>query len=246
MTVAKRDLAIVIYAPFPYATGGRETWLARLAPLLAADYRITISTQAAAGAAMHDLGGIPDLRLRPIESAKAGPDRVRKALLNLSVAWSIAGWIRRVTGALEADGFGGGIVLALGPIIDVTPGLRLRRHYPGTRVIGVVHGYVAQELGRTCPWARPLLGAMERRSLRACDAVVANGEDTRTRPRSWGIESTLVPNEVDVAAFRARSGELPAPLREAWEGGLAVLTMIATLRDIKGVRSLLAALPGLR
>ena len=246
MTLVKRDLAIVIYAPFPYATGGRETWLARLAPLLAADHRVTVYTQAAGGAAMHDLGSIPDLRLRPIESSRIGPDPMRKVLLNIPVAMSIAGWIGRVSRALESDGFGGGVVLGLGPIIDVTPGLRLRRRYPATRVIGAVHGHMAGELGHTVPWARPVLGEMERRSLRGCDAVVANGEDTRARLRSWGIDSTLVPNGVDVAAFREWAGDLPTPLREARERGLAVLTMIATMRDIKGVRPFLAALPALR
>ncbi len=245
--MARRDLAIVIYSPFPHASGGRETWLAHMLPALAAaGYRTTVYARAATGPRLHDLSVVPNVRLRRLTGEAVGPPALRRLLLNAPVAYDIAAFVRRTERALEADGFGGGVILALGAIIDVAPGLCLRRRHPGTRVICAVHGQVARELGDSMPWARPLLGRLERSTLRACDAVVANGEDTRRWLASFGVTSTVVPNGVDVAAFARAPSVLPAPLAEARERGDAVLTMVATLRDIKGVRPFLQALPPLR
>lgn len=254
-TGSGRSLAIVIYSTFPHASGGRETWLAHMLPALAeAGYRTTLYAKAPppAAPALHDpstsLGaGLSAVaQLRQIESAGTGPAMVRQALLNAPVAWDIATFVRRTAAALETDGFGGGVVLGLGAIIDVAPGLRLRRRHPRTRVVCAVHGRVARELGHSLPWARPALGRMERRSLRACDAVVVNGEDTRAWLASFGVTSDVVPNGVDVAAFAPEPPALPPLIAEARARGEAVLSMVATLRDIKGIRPFIRALPSLR
>ena len=243
----RRDLAIVIYSTFPHASGGRETWLARMLPALAAaGFRTTVYAKAPppSAPAVHTLPA--ETALRQVGSTRTRPAMLRRALLNAPVAYGIATFQRRTAAALEADGFGGGVVLGLGSIIEVATALRLRRRYPGTRVVCAVHGRAARELSHSLPWARPLLGTMERRALRACDAVVANGDDTRQWLASFGVTSTVVPNGVDARAFAAGSAETPPLLAEARERGEAVLSMVATLRDIKGIRPFIQALPALR
>lgn len=242
-----RNLAIIIASPFPHASGGRETWLAGMLPALAgAGYRTTIYTRPSDAPVVHDIAGVANLRIRPIATRGIGPRPVRLAMGNLPVALDLRQFARRVERALDDDGFAGGAVLALGAIIETSPALRLRQRHPATRVGCAVHGYVARELGRTFPWARPLLGRMERQSLRACDLVTANGDDSRVYLAERGIDAVVVPNGVDVARFAAAPAALPPALTGARARGEAILTSIATLREVKGVRPFLAALPLLR
>lgn len=242
-----RDLAIVIYSTFPHASGGRETWLAHLLPaLIEAGIRPTVyACPPPAGA--RQVHSVPaGVRLRRVRTAGTGPPSVRRALLNAPVAWDIGMFVRRARALLERDGFGGGVVLALGAVIEVSAGLKLRKRYRDTRVACAVHGHVARELGHSLPWAKPFLGRVERRGLQACDAVIANGRDTKEwLAGSMGVSSTVVPNGVDVARFASAQPPIPQLLRDAHERGEAVLSMVATLRDIKGIRPLIAALPAL-
>lgn len=243
-----RDLAIVFASTFPYASGGRETWLAETLPALAeAGYRATVYTRPTASTApVHDIAGIPDLRIRPIETPGIGPRPLRLALGNVPVALDLRAFARRTERALVDDGFAGGVVLALGPIIETAPALRLKRRNSATRVACAVHGYVSRELRRTFPWAIPFLARMERSSLFGCDLVTANGEDSRAYLAERGIDAVVVPNGVDVSRYAERPETLAAPLAEARARSEAVLTMVATLRDVKGVRPFIAALPSLR
>jgi len=243
-----RDLAIVVYSDFPYATGGRETWLAHMLPALAgAGYRPTVYARAPVDEAIPPRFNVSEsVTVRPIRRGRPWPPKLRKALVNAPVAFEIGSFVRRAKQELEADGFAGGVVLGLGPIIDVMPGVWLRRTDRATRVICAVHGRVAQELGHSLPWARPVLGRLERWSLRKSDAVLVNGEDTHEWLAGYGIASAVVPNGIEVADFAGRTTEPPAPIAAAQARGEAVLVMVATLREIKGIRPFIEALPLLR
>jgi len=240
-----RHITFIIFSSFPSYSGGRENWLFNVLQRLDRQgYETTVYAYHSPEPPFYDLSGLKRLRLVQVPALRrARWFRIaNRFTLNLLFWLDAYLFVRRTRERLLAE-WGGGTIVAMNPIIDVYPALRLKRSRPDVRVACSVRGRAAWELSLRSPWARPLLRRLERRTLEQCDAVLSNGLDTQAYLQSLGIPSVVVPNGVDLERFAGAVGDVPETehLREMRADGTGIIMMVATLRGVKGTYALLEA-----
>ncbi|MEX0801428.1 MAG: glycosyltransferase family 4 protein [Dehalococcoidia bacterium] len=242
----------MIHSAFPDHSGGRENWLFHvLRHLDAENYSVSVYSYQSDGRPFYDLSSLRNLKLVRVPTLQRRANQFRilnRVTLNLLFWLDARLFVRRVRDRLLRD-WGGGPVIAMNSVIDVLPILGLKRRRPEARIAASVRGRVAMELalrspgsGPFVPWLRPLLTRYERRCLRRCDLVLANGFDTRDYLESRGVPSRVVPNGVDFDRFaRPAASPAAATVGRLRAEGRAIVMMVATLRGLKGVYDLLQA-----
>ena len=217
--MGRRRLAFVIYSAFPCYSGGRENWLFNIVRCLdKAGYATTIYSYESDEPPFYDVGDLRNMRLVRVPTLRRRSGRFRlvnRLTLNMAFWLDTFLFVRATYRRLVRE-CSGGTILAMNPVIDVLPALRLRDRRETVRVACSVRGRVAWELSLRSPWARPLLSWYERRSLAQCDIVLANGHDTQAYLQSRGLTSVVIPNGVDFQRFAHARGGVPEtePLRQ--------------------------------
>ena len=230
MTPAAPRLTFLIYSPYPRYSGGRENWLSNLSGVLSRlGVPVTIVSRAS--------------NRKPFYPAVEGVDVV--LLGSVRYFDEAFFWINRLTLGLAR-------LIDMLIIYPLTAALWLAREKPDVLVCmnSVPEGLAARIAGRPffvsvrgdVPYEmrprwlleRPMR-ALERRVLRRAIHVLANGFDTQARLKTEGIDSSVVPNGVDLDRFRTAAADGPGAeaLLDAAKGR-PVISVVGTMRPIKG------------
>ena len=231
---AATPITFLIYSPFPKYSGGRENWLSHLSPRLRERGRavrvIAYATNRAPFQPMEqsgiDLVALPSVRYfyRAFSFLNLATLGLLKYLdlffLYPLIAAAYLGWKRPAT------------LVCMNPVPEGLAAL-----LAGVPYAVSVRGDVPKGLS-SGPYSfleRPLRW-LERLVLRRSRKVLANGRDTRERLSGDGIDSTIVPNGVDVIRFAepAPPGEMGGEITQR-AAGRPVIAFIATMDEIHGV-----------
>lgn len=245
---AKKNLHIIIYSPFPSYSGGRENWLFNLLPYISKDFnRVFIYALKSGQDAFYDLSSLDNVILKKVTTlyrlgyVYMALNRLLLQtlfLLDITVVFRLG-----VKRALLKEIKPGDVIMAMNSITECLPALDVKSNGVMARLVSSVRGRVPEELGVRIPWLRKWFNTLERDCLSRCDAVLANGYDTQAYLRDIGIDSTVVPNGVDIRNFQSPSTDDPdlEMLCRLKENGKRIVLTVATLRKIKGTDDLLEA-----
>ncbi len=235
----KGRLVFVIDSPFPYRSGGRETWLSRMANLLHDDYSITIISL------MNYTG-----RKEPFYEV---PENVRilqvPTLLNARIGGRFSA-LKQLFGGLLLFSLTAGLlamrysfsrtatfIIALNPGHAFFPAL----FASGSRIhrIACVRGNYLKEMGSLFPKARRYAGiarGLQREGFRRADLILTNGYDSSAAIRPYVSDQDKIvtlPNGVDNDRFSRASG--------AKRSELKVVGMVCTLSSLRGTDAAIEA-----
>jgi len=237
--VAKRVI-FVLYSEFPSVTGGRETWLWNMIVRLFSEYQITIISLRTRRStdSLYQLPNevklvkIPSLTSIPIlgEIGRRSYGRILNAWLfsvNLFFYLSIPRPKKNE------------VYIALGSLFEALPLRWLNLTKSGFRYICSVRGKAAEEISHGYPLLRDFFVHTELRNLKCADMIWANGHDTAEYLMSKGHSSLIMKNGVDVSAFSKPRYHYKRPL--FMKEDYLYVTMIATLRDLRGLDTAIKA-----
>jgi glycosyltransferase involved in cell wall biosynthesis len=246
-------LHVIIYSAFPRYSGGRENWLFNILRQLDRNGRkVIVYAYQSDQPVFHDLNELRSVQLVSVPGMRQWTTLYLIAnVLTLRTLFLIDSMVlfpRMVAHSLTKNLHDGDVVLAMNPIADIAPALRLRRAGRKFRLACAVRGLAALELSAKMPWLRALFYRLEKETLSQADCILANGYDTQAYLRSVGFESQVIPNGVDVARFTQPDLDDPALAQvKAWRcAGIKIVTMVATLRPIKGIEALLRGAQALK
>lgn len=235
----KERLVFVIDSPFPYRSGGRETWLSYMANLLHDDFEITVIS----------LMNYTDRKEPFYEVPKDVSIRHIPTLLNVKFGGRFSA-LKELFGGLLLFSFLAGLfamrysfgrtptfIIALNPGHAFLPALFAR----GSRVrrIACVRGNYLKEMGSLFHRADRFSGiarSLQHQAFERADLVLTNGYDSSEtiRPLVPDPEKIVtLPNGVDFSRFsRASREELSDP---------KVVGMVCTLSSLRGTDAAIAA-----
>lgn len=227
-------MIFILYSEFPSVTGGRETWLSNMATRLYDDYRITIISLKGQKY-NNDLYTLPnEVELMQIPSLTSIPflgeigrrsyGRILNALL-----FSINLFFYLAFCRLKANE----VYIALGSLFEALPLRWLKAIKPSFRYICSVRGKGAEELSHGYPLLEGFFRRTESKNLKRADMIWTNGYDTADYLKRMGYSSLIMKNGVNVSAFSKPRYHYKRP--PFMEENYLHITMIATLRDIRGL-----------
>lgn len=239
-------LHIIIYSAFPNYSGGRENWLFNILQQLdQLGMTATVYAYLSNRPTFYDLKKVPGVSVINVVGLRRWdyPFLVVN-LLSFRLLFLLDAFVlfpRLVDRILRKNIKPGDMILAMNPLIDIVPALSVREQGVKFRLICSVRGLPAHEISAKIPWLRRWLYEQEKQTLLQADAVLANGYDTQGYLHSLGVESQVLPNGVDLARFRKPNLDDPAlnQLKKWRHGGVKIITMVASLRPIKGIDALL-------
>lgn len=244
MTIVRYPtLHIIISSTFPFYSGGREVWLYHVLRYLdAAGYPVVVySLQASNATPIYDLSGLTHVEHMVIPAMHAAwrrLERLSRLLFKLGTNIDyLFMFPRRAAACLKRTVQDGDVVLAMNPVLDLEPGILLRRQGKQFTLACEVHGTVADELSRAVPVTRRYFRNLEKQSLRQADLILANGYDTQDYLAKLGFESRVIPNGADLQPFMNPphlDDVALYVLRNLRARGFYVIGVVGSLRPIKG------------
>ena len=237
------NIIFLINSPFPYYTGGRETWLYNVAQRLCQDHSVYILTETPWF--YQDNGRFPDLdsRVRFLRAKDMRNNPVLRhvlrsymnALNERIMLWSMWKQLSALLESLEGESC---FVISMDTVYTGRLGIKAKQKYPHVRYISSVRCKHAIDRGERFPLLKNYYHSMERKSLSAADRIWSNGWDTKEFLYKQGFSSIVMKNGIDVG--RAKH-PLPAPPEMfPAKGDFRILT-VGTLQDAKGCRELIQA-----
>ena len=227
-------LIFILYSEFPSVTGGRETWVWNMVTRLYRDYRITIIGLRGLKY-KNNLYELPkEVELKLIPSLTSVPflgqigrrsyGRILNALL-----FSVNLFFYLMFCRLKPDE----VYIALGSLFETLPLRWLKSVKPGFRYICSVRGKDAEILSYGYPFLQGFFRSSESKNLKYAAMIWANGYDTADYLKRMGYRSLVMKNGVNASAFSKPKDQYKRP--SFMEADYLYVTMIATLRDIRGV-----------
>ena len=232
-------MTFVICSAFPTLTGGRETWLWNLVRRIHNDYHITIiCKQSPFPRSLYDIPSdvtflkVPVLSSIPI----LGKILMRSYLLVFdALLFSINVFMYFLFHRAQIDE----IYIAMGTLYEATPLRWCTRVRKGYRYICSVHGKHADDSGNSYPLLRSTFKKMEYLNLLRASQILSNGFDTSSYLDKLGFHAPLMKNGVDCYEFTKPEEQYICPA--FIDKGLTNITMVATLRPIRGIDTVVKA-----
>lgn len=223
---SKSELTFIIYSPFPYGSGGRETWLANIANILIDNNKIKIiSRKSGKNTPIFKLNSKIELIEipTPVNIPIIGRIFKRSYLRVLNALFFcifVSVYLMIYEKNLVNKKF-----FAMGTLFEPIP-FRLFKikkiHY-----YSLVRGKHAIDAGNSYPMLKNWFKKLEIRNLSMAKKIISNGQDTGEYIASQNFQSTVVPNGVN---FREFANE------RDYNENSDKMAFIATLSEIRGVR----------
>lgn len=225
-----------MYSPYPRYSGGRENWLYNLSrTLVRRGVGVTIISHASNREPFYPLvDGVVLAQVPSIRYLDRAFFWANRLTLGLARALDMF-LVYPLTAALKLARTKPVVLVCMNSIPEGLSAAIARRRY-----FVSVRGDVPSEVARSVGVIERPLRALERWVLRRAVRVLANGPDTQDRLRREGVESTVVPNGVDLQRFRSRvdndmSGRLVLAAK-----GRPIIAVVGTLRPVKGTDDAIA------
>lgn len=244
-----KNLHIIIYSSFPKYSGGRENWLANILPRINSSFtKIFLYVYKSNQPNHYNLSNIDNLVVKEVIGLRKY--NLLFSILNLFTLKllflfdSLYFFRRQVRKLLKQELCPNDTILAMNSIIELQPAVEvIMEGYEDIKLVCSVRGLVPYELGNAIPYYRTKFYQTEKKLLKKCEIILANGYDTQTYLNNLGIQSIVIPNGVDVARFQSpnqTSSNLDL-IEELKINQYKIILMVATLRKIKGIDDLLIA-----
>ena len=235
----KLRLTFVICAAFPTETGGRETWLWNIVKRIHKDYHITIICKR--NPLSHSLYDIPsDVTLVTVPVLSSIP-RLGKILMRSylpvfdAFLFSINVFIYFLFRRAQIDE----TYIAMGTLYEATPLRWWTRIKKGYIYVCAVRGKMADDSGNSHPLLRTTFKNMEYINLLHASQIWSNGADTSSYLQKLGFGPLLMKNGVDYYEFHKPENQYVCP--GFIDNSLTNITMVATLRGIRGLDTAIRA-----
>lgn len=237
------NIIFLLNSPFPYYTGGRETWLYNVAQRLCQDHSVYILAETPWSYEKN--GRFPELdsrvrflRSKDLRNRPAIRHVLRSYMSALNERIMLRSMWKQLSALLKSLEGQPCFVISLDTVYTGRLGIKAKRKYPHARYISSVRGKHAVDRGMRFPLLKNYYHSMERKTLSAADRIWSNGWDTQEFLRKQGFSSIVIKNGIDVG--RAKH-PLPAPLELFPPKGEFHILMVGTLQDVKGCRELIQA-----
>lgn len=237
------NIIFLINSPFPYYTGGRETWLYNVVQRLYQDHHIYILAETPWS--YEENGHFPDLddRIQFLRTKDFRNSPILRHILHsymnvLNEQIMLRSMWRRLSKLLQSLEGETCFVISLDTVYTGQLGIKAKRKYPHVKYISSVRGPHAVVLSNTYPLLKKYYHKKELQTLSGADQIWSNGWDTQDVLRKKGFSSIVMKNGVDIS--RAEQ-HLPAPPELIPSKGSYHILTIGTLQDAKGCRELIQA-----
>lgn len=226
-------------SPFPFYSGGVETWMNNVIKRLASDHEITVLAPSyhKMGLVFKDLpqnvkfvnyGCLMDYPI--IRLFLRGPFRVLDNFYRQHT-------LKRALRSLVCDGRRA-YVFSVDPIFVGPAVLKVRKKFENIRFVTSIRGPHLEIISKSFPLFKSVFKRNERHSVEECDMVVVNGYDSKDLyERKYNVKTNVLKNGVD---YKKIINETTDSAEEINENENSILS-VATLIPIKGVYDLVDA-----
>lgn len=243
------NIIFLLNSPYPYYTGGRETWLYNVSQLLCERHQVYIIVERP-NAAKTDFGqfsGI-DPRIHFLYASDLRNSRVFSHLLHSYLVplneelmvRSMWRTLRRLLGTLRDEAC---CVISMDTVYTGRIGVWAKQAFPNVSFINSVRGPHADILSEGRSLLSGYFHRQEQKTLAAADQIWSNGWDTQKTLCAQGFSSVVMKNGVD--AGRAEHS-LPVPPQMLPPDTAYHILTIGTLQDVKGYVELIQAIAYLK
>ena len=226
-------------SPFPYYSGGVETWMSNVIKRLSQEHEITVLAPSyhRMGLVFKDvpknvkivnygcLMDIPFIRL-----FMRGPIRVFDLFYRQLT-------LQKKLNSMICDGEKV-YVFSVDPIFVGPAVFKIRKKHSNLRFITSIRGPHLEIISKSFPLFKGIFKRNERLSVEKCDMVVVNGYDSKELyERKYNVKTNVLKNGVDCGKILKETTELATEIDESVNSVLSVATLI----PIKGVFDLIDA-----
>lgn len=221
------EIIFLIYSPFPYNTGGRETWLANISDRIADKSRVKIIAYKN-NSLRQPFNLSPGIRVITIPTPLNIPvlgnifKRTYFRVLN-AICYSFLAFLYLLFFERKAPGKK---FVSIGTLYEAFP-LRMLKALRGMEYCCSVRGKHAADAGVSYPLIKKFLKKFEYKNLLHAGKIMANGFDTRDYLSSSGFSSAVIPNGVDCDNLKEN---------RSYGVNHDNIIFLATLSEIRGLR----------
>jgi len=243
-----KELIFIIDSPFPYCSGGRETWLYNIfEKLIRERYTINLINKNKSGVNKH-LFFLLDKRIRTISIPtlprflKAKWPFANLLLLFNAYLFSILTYLVIIT---KFKNYGGKpLIITMNPGFNSLPALFLREK--NFKYLCCVRGKYAYESSYKAFCCKKFwfnyFRKLEIKTMNSAEMILANGWDTKDNISKYLDQKTkkkveVLPNGVNFSQYN--KAKIVSRLNIKKD----IIMSVATLRDIKGISAIIKAIP---
>ncbi|NLZ28488.1 MAG: glycosyltransferase family 4 protein [Firmicutes bacterium] len=238
------NIIFILNSPYPYYTGGRETWIYNVCNRLADKHNISIITEKKYYADNRDgvFEGIhPSIKIYPVFTLKniswLRPFiRWYAGFLNNCVSlWLMKRELKKIIGKNEKIKY---YVISMDTLFTGSVAAWSKKQFDNVLYVSSVRSTHAEISGKRWPLLKKKLLVMERKNLMQADDIWANGNDTRDNLKEKGFNSRVVRNGVNIKQINHPD---IGDLHDVIYSKEPKIVTIGTLLDIKGYQELIRA-----
>lgn len=235
-----KKIVFVDPAPFPYYSGGVETWLYNLINTIGDDYDITVvsPTVPQGTPLVHDLGS----RVRLVHyKAYDGSNVFRNRLSIIGQKIKINHLTKVLKGICREDKNRRPSIVCLDTVICGRAVNSLRKQGFDFDYVVSIRGPHAEVLSKSYPFYAAKYNQWEKETLETCDKILANGDDTiQLYKKIVNRPISIMKNGVSIN--RIKQGKASKVIDVSKNDGEYLIISIATLIKIKGVYKIVDAI----
>lgn len=240
------NIIFLLNSPYPYYTGGRETWLYYVCEHLCQKHQIYVLSERPAKTSLLNNGRVPDIdhRIQVLPSANLNNCWFTRLLLHsylvcVNQEISIYTMWRKLKQLLKALDSEKNYVISMDTVYTGRVGVWAKKKYKNVIFINSVRGPHADVLSARFPRLNKYFHGWEDKTLRAAHQIWSNGADTQEKLAMQHFKSVLIKNGID--SQRTEKNEdifcdlVPTDTQYH-------ILMIGSLLDIKGYPELIQAI----
>lgn len=236
-------IIFLLNSPYPYYTGGRETWVYNICNRIVNLYDVEVITEKCIYPNLNDgvFTGI-DERVKIIPAPNLYDCKwlrpILRSYINYFRTW-VDTWSMYRTLKKRIKSNGNVIVISLDTVFLAAVGNKIKILYPNILHICSARGKHSEITASYYPLFSKQISRCEYRNLRIADRIWANGNDTQAWLQKKGFFSSVVINGVDLQKIdKMNPNDLPNYFLEV----LPKIVTIGTLLDLKGYPQLIQAI----
>lgn len=241
------NIVFIFDSTYPYYTGGIETWIYNVCERLAEDNEImifTVKNFRTNDNMGHYTNINPKIKIIPVKnlnhfSITRPFIRSYIALFNSDI--TVHSMYHKIKNTLDHNKKY--YFVALGTVFAAKTARLLKKDFPNSKMIASCRSLHPEVLGEQYPGVGGLAMRMERKNLKAMDAVWSNGIDTQTALKKKGFDSIVIKNGVDLKKY---NNVEPFDYKKIKLQNKIKIVTIGTVQRIKGYYEIIDAIKYLK
>lgn len=236
MIMNKKSIIFLIDSPFPYYSGGIETWLYNVAIRLNDRYRIIVISESPIYYKSpifhlpHDIIVENFFSIRKYKLCRG----VLKGFLSY-IEFQLHSYFMSYKLFKVIEKYGNSVVVALNTLNAASAVYNVKKQFKDIYYVCSARGPHADIMSQLYPKQKKKLFDQEKRNMQYADCTWVNGYDMLSYFQSYGIKAKVMKNGVNIELFKNTSSVSPFS-----NSDLKILS-VATLLDIKCISELIIA-----